>query len=76
MNYDAKNELLQVQSNLRKIISELRNISDSLRTQFSGIGSEHCAKSIQFVVENYERILRKLEKVNLDTLLDENADNN
>lgn len=65
MDAAAKAELDSIRMELSAIIDELENISDGIRTDFRGIGSECCADRVDAIREQYCTVRRKLD--NLDS---------
>ena len=53
---------------LDSILAELKHIEEGVRTQFSGIGQEHCADCIAAVIRKYQKIQRDLYNVNTNIL--------
>ena len=63
MDYSSTNELNSIISDLGSVIEEMESLSDCLRRNFEGIGSEKCAHSIDVVMERYYGVKRKLNNV-------------
>lgn len=58
-------ELTSIRNELGSIISELENISAGIKRDFTGIGNDRCAASIDKALSQYYSVSRKLN--NLDT---------
>lgn len=65
MNAAAQNELYQIKRELLEIINQLDSISQGIRRDFIGIGSEQCAQCISNAASQYRMVKRKLD--NMDT---------
>ena len=65
MDVISQAELDSITNELSSIIDELDNISYELRQNFSNIGTDRCAISIDTVNNNYRSALQKL--YNMDT---------
>lgn len=53
----------ECRSELRSIIRELRDIENGVRRDFTGIGEQLCANCIDKIVDKYNGVLSKLNKV-------------
>lgn len=65
MNPYSGSELSAIRRELDSIILELESISTGLRKDFTGIGNEKCANSIDRALAHYYSVRRKLN--NIDT---------
>lgn len=61
-------ELTSIRNELGSIISELENISAGIRREFTGIGNDRCAASIDKVVSQYYSAYRKLNNIDTNTV--------
>lgn len=64
----ARTELASIKAELRSIIYELESISNGVRNDFIGIGSERCAACLDKVISNYYRVQRKLNNMDTSTV--------
>lgn len=64
MDATAQRELSSIKSELRSIIREMKDISDGLKSDFEGIGSEKCAKAVLNAVSQLEYANQKLNNLN------------
>ncbi len=64
MGSNGSGQLEDIKTELRKIINDLEDVSNGVRTNFKGIGNERCANCLDQVVEQYRRALTKLNNVN------------
>lgn len=55
---------------LRSIIRELNSIEQGVRSSFSGIGQDRCADCLKVVINKYQGVLNKLERVDTNRLAD------
>ena len=55
-------------SQLRSIISELRDIESGLRSGFAGIGESYYSNSVGRIAEKYEGVLRTLNSMDTNFL--------
>lgn len=65
MAQNSKQELVNIQNELRSIIAQIINVSDDLNSN-QGVGIEKCTKSLKNISQDYRRLLSKLEQINLD----------
>lgn len=65
MAQTPKQELSNIKSELRSIISQITNVCDDINNN-QGIGIEKCTQSLKNIAQQYRRILSKLEQINLD----------
>lgn len=65
MNSTTKSELESIKRELQSIIYELEDISSGVRSNFKGIGTEHCADCIDVVIGQYYYVQRKLNNIDL-----------
>ena len=70
MDAGARSELQSIKTELRSIIAELESISNGVRYDFQGIGSDRCANSIDHVIERYRTALRKLNNLDTNTVME------
>lgn len=66
----AKSEVNAMIRELNSIIGELTDISNGLRSEFKGIGSERCATSIDAVIGNCRTVKTKLQNMNMNQVTD------
>lgn len=66
MAQNSKQELVNIQNELRSIIAQITTISDDLKSNH-GISIERCAQSLDNISQDYKLLISKLERVNLDT---------
>ena len=60
--------LNQCRSELRSIITELRNIEHGVRNDFTGVGQDMCANCVGRIADHYQSVLNRLERVNQNRL--------
>ncbi len=65
MAQNSKQELVNIQNELRSIIAQIINVSDDLNSN-QGVGIEKCTQSLKNISQDYRRLLSKLEQINLD----------
>lgn len=65
MDEKAVQELQEIKTELKKIITEMNSIALGVKKDFTGIGSEKCAKTLSLVSAQYE-VARQILK-NIDT---------
>lgn len=53
---------------LSSILNELRDIQSGIRRDFSGIGQDMCADSIGKIIEKYEGVQHRLNRVDQNRL--------
>lgn len=70
MTAKGRRELEHIKNELRSIILELDSISDGIRRDFSGIGNDQCANSIDKVISQCRRAQTKLNNLDTHTLTD------
>lgn len=66
MGANEQNELESIKRELQRIINELDSISRGVRKNFEGIGNERCASSISAIADDYRRLKRQLDRINLN----------
>lgn len=66
MARNSKQELLNVQNELRTIIAQITSVSNDLKSN-RGIGIEKCAQRLDSISNEYKRLLTKIERVKLET---------
>ena len=71
MDANAQYELYLIKKELQDIATELDNIANGVRRDFSGIGNDKCANSISSSAKHYRDVKSQLEKMDLSTLSDE-----
>ena len=64
------NTLESCRDELSAILKELNDIEIGVRTQFTGIGQEHCADCIDAVIRKYQKILNDLYNVDTNFIAD------
>ncbi len=62
----VSDEIYSIQSELNQIVNELNDISYSLDGNFTGIGTDKCAKKIREQSQKYKRAINALKNVNID----------
>ena len=62
--------LTSCREELRSIIRELRSIESGVRSDFAGIGQEHCGDCINMIARKYEGVLDRLNRVDTNRLAD------
>jgi len=65
MTQSAKNELEAIKRTLNTQVTELENIQNGIRKDFTGIGNDVCAKKLDPVITRLKKAQRLLN--NLDT---------
>ncbi len=60
----------EARSELRSIISELDDIESGILGGFDGIGENYCADCVARIVQKYESVLNRLERVDTNRLAD------
>lgn len=73
MDSSAKYELASIKRELSLIIDELSDISNGVRNDFVGIGSDQCANCIDRVISQYQYVLRKLNNMDTSTVTESYA---
>lgn len=68
MAVNASSELYSIKVELNSIITELQSISNGVRNDFTGIGSDKCADCIDNVVTKYYIVRQKLDNINTTSL--------
>lgn len=71
MDANAQYELYLIKEELRKIINELSAVSTGVRYNFSGIGNDRCANTIDLVIEQYKTVSKKLAKIDTTKVTEE-----
>lgn len=71
MNFDSQSELQSIIWELSSIINELDSISADVRKNFTNIGNNKCADTIDIVNENYRNALQKLYNVDVNDVIDD-----
>ena len=74
MDSGARYELDSIKRELNSIISELEDISRGVRNDFTNIGSDKCADTIDKVVSNYYTVKRKLDNIDTETVTESYAE--
>lgn len=70
MNYASKRELNEIKSEIRRIINELDDIASDIRRDFDGIGEDSYVSCIERVTEKYEYVLKKLNSMDTNKLVE------
>lgn len=60
--------LNECRSELRSIISELRDIEWGVRRDFAGIGQDLCGNCIDNIADKYDGVLSRLNRVDYNRL--------
>lgn len=60
--------LNECKKEMRSIINELRDIEYGVRHDFSGIGEQLCGDCVDKIVDKYDSVLRRLERVDYNRL--------
>jgi len=60
--------LEECKAEMRKIISELREIEWGVRRDFAGIGEQLCGDCIDKIADKYDYVSRELSKVNYNLI--------
>ena len=60
--------LNECKSELRSIITELRNIESGVKSDFAGIGQDLCGNCIEQIAEKYDGVLSRLNRVDYNRL--------
>lgn len=60
--------LNECRSELRSIISELRDIEWSVRRDFTGVGQDLCGDCIDKIADKYDGVLTRLNRVDYNRL--------
>ena len=63
MDASARSEVASIRAELQSIINELYDIAAGVRADFRGIGTEHCAKGILRVADQYNWVKRQLDSI-------------
>ena len=71
MDANAQYELYLIKKELQDIVTELDNIANGVRRDFSGIGNDKCADSISSSAKHYRDVKTQLETMDLSALSDE-----
>ena len=69
MDYQSSQELEAIKRELHSIISELEDIRNHVRTDFTGIGSGDCADSISSVLNNLYTAERRLNNLDRNSVM-------
>ena len=71
MDANSQYELYLIKKELQDIATELDNIANGVRRDFSGIGNDKCASSISASALHYREVKAQLERMDLSALSDE-----
>ena len=61
----ARSEVNALASQLTALVAKLEDVSNGLRTDFSGIGNERCAQSIDSAIKDCRSVISKLKNMNM-----------
>lgn len=70
MDSASKRELSDIKREIRSIINELNDIASDIKRDFDGIGEDKYAACIDRVVEKYEYVLKKLNNMDTNKLVE------
>ncbi len=70
---DAKQEIYEMQGELRGIVNELNSIASELESKYKGIGTEECAKVLYSMAERYNNAIKMLYQINPNNVKEEEA---
>ena len=71
MRGSAQGRLNSICSELNSVIGELDSIASGIAGDFTGVGNDRCAQSINSIVSKYQYVLRLLNNVDTSTVTDE-----
>lgn len=63
MTTSCRNKLNSIISDLDTLITELEDVEGIVRYDFSGVGNERCADSIESVKDQYDYVRRTLQNI-------------
>lgn len=70
---NVKEEVYEMQSELRRIVNELNTIASELESKYKGIGTEECAKVLYSMAQRYDNAIQKLYQINPNNVKEEEA---
>ena len=71
MRGSAQGRLNSIRTELSSVIGELDSIAAGISGDFTAVGNDRCAQSINSVISKYQYVLRLLNNVDTSTVTDE-----